>query len=151
MAEGLIVPDSLAAALDALGFAGEGPGGGVVFAASGDVGDDWGAVRAELTAAFELTRAAMRSGQPIVYVVAHDDLLGRRGPGPAMVATGLLSAARTAAFEARKAGVPVNTLALEADWDPDTVARWVLRLMERGGPTGELVRLGGDHLGKALP
>jgi hypothetical protein len=108
-------------------------------------------VRAELTAAFEVTRAAMQEERPLVFVVAHDDLLGRRGSGRAMVAAGLLSAARTAAVEARRSGVPVNTLAVEAEWDPETVARWVLRLMERGGPTGELVRLGGDHLGKALP
>ncbi len=145
------VPQRLATALADLGLGGDGPGEGRVFAALEDVGDDWEAVRAELTGAFEVTRAAMQEGRPLVFVVAHDDLLGRRGSGRAMVAAGLLSAARTAAVEARRAGVPVNTLAVEAEWDPETVARWVLRLMEPGGPTGELIRLGGDHLGKALP
>jgi len=87
----------------------------------------------------------------VVYVVAGDDLLGRRGPGRAMVACGLLSAARTAAVEGARAGVPVNTLAVEADTPPATVAAWVARLLEPGGPTGELVRLGTAHLGKALP
>lgn len=141
------VPGRLAAALTACGFV---PGRGAVFAAA-EVDDEWAAVLGELTAAFELTRSALQHETPVVYVVAHDDLLGRRGPGAAMVAAGLLSGARTAAAETRKAGIPVNTLAVEGDWDPQAVATWVLRLLEPGGPTGELVRLGGDHIGRVLP
>ncbi len=126
------------------------PADGLVFAAA-EVGDDWEEVLAELTTAFELTREAVRNEAPVVYVVAHDDLLGRRGPGRAMVATGLLSGARTAAVEQLKKGVAVNALAVEQDSDPASVATWVARLLEPGGPTGEIVRLGGAHLGKALP
>ena len=121
-----------------------------VFAAR-DVGDDWEAVLGELTAAFEVTKAAIEVQSPVVYVVAADDLLGRRGPGRAMIACGLLSAARTAALETAKTGTPVNTLAVEDDSPPATVAAWITHLLEPGGPSGELVRLGTGHLGKALP
>jgi hypothetical protein len=142
----LRVPEGLEVALRAAGISDD----RTVFAAR-DVGDDWGAVLGELTAAFRITKAAMETQSPVVYVVAGDDLLGRRGPGRAMIACGLLSAARTAALEAAKAGTPVNTLAVEDDSPPATVAAWIARLLESDGPTGELVRLGTGHLGKALP
>jgi hypothetical protein len=122
---------------------------GLVFAA--DVhGDDWPSIEAELTTAFGLSRAAARAGASITYIVHNDDLLGRRGAGRAMVATGLLSAARTAAAELVKAGVAVNVLAVEDETDPATVARWVGFVSEPGGPTGELIHLGPGHIGKAL-
>ena len=56
-------------------------------------------------------------------------------------------------FEMRRAGVPVNVVATEEATPPAAVAAWVERLLTPGpgGPTGELVRLGGEHLGKALP
>jgi hypothetical protein len=124
---------------------------GAVFAALEPIGDDWPQIRAELDEAFQLTRRALTEGLPVVYVVWADDLLGRRGGPSAMVATALLSAARTAALEAAKANLTVNTLALDGDPDPGSVARWVLHLMEPGAPTGELVRFGIGHLGKLQP
>jgi hypothetical protein len=143
----LRVPEDLAKALRAAGVSDD----RTVFAALGDPGDDWEAVLSELTDAFQATRTALQQEKPVVYVVAADDLLGRRGPGRAMLACGLLSAARTAAIEGAKAGIPVNTLAVEDDSPPETVAAWAARLLEPGGPSGELVRLGTGHLGKALP
>lgn len=122
---------------------------GLVFMAD-SVTDAWESVRIELRAAFELTQAAARSEQAVVYVVHNDDLLGRRGAGRAMVATGLLSAARTAALELAKRSVPVNVIAIEDDTDPATVARWASVLSAPDGPTGELVHLGAGHIGKAL-
>ncbi|MGH8875548.1 MAG: hypothetical protein ACRDVM_09920, partial [Acidimicrobiia bacterium] len=83
----------------------------------------------------------------VVYLVDGPDLLGQRGAGRAMVACGLLSGARTAAIE----GVAVNVVAVEEGTPPAVIAVWAGRLLERDGPTGELVRLGGSHLGKALP
>lgn len=116
-----------------------------------DVIDDlWETVEAELTQAFELSRAAAQAGETITYVVHNDDLLGRRGAGRAMVATGLLSAARTAASEMAKAAVPVNVLVVEDDTEPATVANWALLVSQRDGPTGELIHLGAGHIGKAL-
>jgi hypothetical protein len=122
---------------------------GVVFAA-GAVDDAWPSVLAELEAAFAVAQEAARDGSAVVFIVATYDLLGRGGAGPAMVAAGILSAARTAAVEMAKAGVPVNVLAVDAEVDPATAARWAGRLCEAGGPTGELVHLGPAHIGKAL-
>lgn len=146
------VPAGLAALADALAGV-EGPGDALVFVADPAVGDDWEAVAAQFREAFESTRRALGAGAPVVYVVDQRDLLGQRGPGAAMAATGLLSGARAAAFEMRRSGVPVNVLATEEGSPPAAVAAWVERLLDPGpgGPTGELVRLGGDHLGKALP
>jgi hypothetical protein len=125
---------------------------GLVFVAAGpEIGDAWPVVLDELTEAFDLTQAATRAGGPVVYVVAGEDLLGQRGPGAAMIACGLLSGARTLAFETRKAGIPANVVATDGHTSLDALATWVRRLLEPGGPTGELVRLGGNHLGKALP
>ncbi|HLE94972.1 MAG TPA: hypothetical protein VI689_01225 [Acidimicrobiia bacterium] len=116
-----------------------------------EVSDDWGEVLAALTRAFEATRAAAQAGDSIVYVVHNDDLLGRRGAGKAMVAAGLLSAARTAALEGIKDGWTVNVVAFSAGTDPETVADWADHLIESSDVTGEVLRIGPDHIGKALP
>lgn len=116
------------------------------------VGDDWSAVRAELERAFVMSRDAAKAEESFVYVVHHDDLLGRRGPGDAMVATGLLSAARTAAIEGSRKGWSANVLAYDDDSDPAVVDSWAAKLAsEPEGVTGELIRIGPSHLGKALP
>jgi hypothetical protein len=116
------------------------------------VGDDWNAVRDELERAFVMSRAAAQAEESMVFVVHHDDLLGRRGPGPAMVATGLLSAARTAAIEGSRKGWAANVVAYDDDTDPDLVTTWAERLATAPeGVTGELIRLGSSHIGKALP
>lgn len=116
-----------------------------------EVGDDWEEVRDELTRAFEKARDAARSGESLVFVVAQDDLLGRRGPGRAMVATGLLSAARTAALEGSRQGWTANVVAYDADADHSAVEIWAARLLTSDGVTGEVVRVGPGHIGKALP
>lgn len=116
------------------------------------VGDDWEQVRAELTRAFEMARNAAQAEQNFVFVVHHDDLLGKRGLGNAMVATGLLSAARTAALEGARKGWTANVVAHDDDSDPELVTGWAERLAEEShGVNGELIRLGSGHLGKALP
>ena len=48
-----------------------------------------------------------------MFVVAGEDLLGQRGAPAAMVACGLLSAARTAAIEGARPGFAVNVVAPE--------------------------------------
>lgn len=115
-----------------------------------DPTDDWAWVKSTLTLAFELSRSAAASRLPIVYVVDTDDLLGRRGAPRAMVATGLLSGARTAALETARDGIPVNVLAVEDGSARSDICRWARRLCEPDGPTGELVHLGSRHIGKAL-
>lgn len=116
------------------------------------VGNHWEEVRAELTRAFETARAAAIAEESFVFVVHHDDLLGKRGAGNAMVATGLLSAARTAALEGARKGWAANVLAYDDDSDPALITGWAERLAGSStGVTGELIRLGSNHLGKALP
>lgn len=115
-----------------------------------EVGDDWARVRAELTRAFEVSRASAQAEQSFVYVVKQDDLLGRRGPGNAMVATGLLSAARTAALEGARKGWTANVVAYDEGTDLGAVQVWAQRLLEAGDVTGDLVHLGPGHVGKTL-
>lgn len=116
------------------------------------VSDNWSEIRAELERAYELSREAAKREESFVYVVHHDDLLGRRGPGQAMVATGLLSAARTAAIEGSRKGWTANVIAYDDEADKDLVEHWAERLAEDSrGVTGELIRIGSSHLGKALP
>lgn len=116
------------------------------------VDDVWEEARAELERAFRLSRAAAQNEESVVYVVHQDDLLGRRGAGNAMVATGLLSAARTAAIEGSRKGWTANVVAYEDDSDPGVVDRWAERLAtDSEGLTGEIIRIGPSHLGKALP
>jgi ABC-type branched-subunit amino acid transport system substrate-binding protein len=116
------------------------------------VADDWDEVQAELTRAFQMAQEAAKAEENFVFVVHHDDLLGRRGAGNAMVATGLLSSARSAAIEGSRKGWTVNVVAFDDDADPELVQGWAERLAEDShGVTGELIRLGPSHLGKALP
>ena len=137
----------LADALDGISL----PDKSLVFVTRTDLTGEWSAVLRELTEAFSLTQEAARNEGPVVYVLNGDDLLGRRGIGLAMVACGLLSAGRTTALEMARSGVPVNVLAISEDTPPESVVRWVESLCRGGGPNGELIRLGGSHVGKALP
>ena len=116
-----------------------------------EVGDGWSDVLAELTRAFEMSRAAAQAEESFVFVVCQDDLLGRRGAGRAMVAGGLVSAARTAAIEGSRKRWTANVVAYDEGTDPETVTRWAERLLDSDGVTGELVRIGPGHIGKALP
>ena len=116
-----------------------------------EVGEGWDGVLAEMTRVFELSRAAAQAEDSIVYVVRQDDLLGRRGAGNAMVATGLLSAARTAALEGARKGWTANVVAYDEEADREAVQAWAQRLLDSGDVTGELVRVGPGHVGKTLP
>jgi hypothetical protein len=115
------------------------------------VGDEWADIKAELDRAFQMSRLAAQAEESFVYVVHHDDLLGRRGAGNAMVATGLLSAARTAAIEGSRKGWTVNVIAHDDDADQEQVRDWANQMLDSNGATGELIRIGSSHLGKALP
>ncbi len=115
-----------------------------------DVGDDWAAVLDELTRAFEVSRSSAQNQGSIVYVVGQDDLLGRRGAGNAMVACGLLSAARTAALEGARKGWTANVVAFDDAADRAVVEEWAGRLLDDGVVNGELIRVGSGHIGKTL-
>lgn len=68
-----------------------------------------------------------------------------------MVATGLLSAARTAAIEGSRKGWTVNVIAHDDEVASEDVEQWATWMLDSHGVTGELIRLGPSHLGKALP
>lgn len=110
--------------------------------------ETWEEVEAELVEAFRLTKEAAATGEPVVYLVHAADLLGQRGAPRAMLACALLSAARALALEGRRAGVRANVLAYER---PERLERWLRALLADEDVTGELVRLGSAHVGKALP
>jgi len=115
------------------------------------VGDDWNEIQVELARAFHLSRTAAQNEESFVYIVSNDDLLGRRGPGNSMVATGLLSAARTAAIEGSRKGWTANVIAFDEDASHEDVELWARRLLDSDGVTGELIRVGSSHIGKTLP
>lgn len=115
------------------------------------VGDDWAEARAELERAFQMSRTAAQAEESFVYVVHTDDLLGRRGAGNAMVATGLLSAARTAAIEGSRKGWTANVIAFDDAADRSDVEQWAEWMLDSTGVAGELIQVGSSHIGKALP
>lgn len=117
---------------------------------SQEVSDDWSEVLTELERAFAFSKEAAGSAESFVYVVHGDDLLGRRGPGNAMVATGLLSAARTAALEGWSKGWRANVIAWDGE-DLEVAEALARHLLGADGVTGELIHVGPSHVGKALP
>jgi hypothetical protein len=42
-------------------------------------------------------------------------------------------------------------VAIDDDAEPGTVEHWARLMLEEGGVTGELIRIGPGHIGKALP
>lgn len=114
------------------------------------VGPGWEDVRAELTAAFESAREAAVAGRSMVFVVRNEDLLGRTGPTPAMVAAGLLSAARTAALEGVKKGWTANVIVYDSAVEPSQVMERAGFVLQNGVTTGETIHMGPGHIGKAL-
>jgi hypothetical protein len=112
--------------------------------------DTWEEAKAELSLAFDGSRDSAQREESFVYIVANDALLGRTGGPSAMVAAGLLSAARTAAVEGWKKGWTANVVAYDADQVPTNVLERAVQLIEDGMISGELVHLGPGHIGKAL-
>lgn len=117
-----------------------------------EVTDDWEAVASEMERAFQFARQTAADETSIVFVVNSDDLLGRRGPGNAMLATGLLSGARTMALEGWRKGWTANVIAWDGEsGDRAAVESLAASISASGTVTGEVVRLGPGHIGKALP
>ncbi|MFI2478464.1 hypothetical protein [Nocardia xishanensis] len=123
---------------------------GLVFEARTGL-SDWAEAEDELAEAFELTRAAVLAGAPVVYVVRTAAILGRDAPLDAAVATGLLGGARALAFERKKTNCYVSVLAVGDDVEPRTVAESIALLVATRGANGQIFPLGTEHLGAALP
>jgi hypothetical protein len=105
---------------------------------------DWEHVETALADAFRRAQAAARDGEPIVFVVSQEDLLGQRGAPSAILANALLSGIRTLAAEGHQA----NAVAVGADTDPADLQHWISALEAGRGVTGELVRVHAKHVGK---
>jgi hypothetical protein len=116
----------------------------------GDIGPEWEDARAELIVAFEMSREAAKREESIVYVVKNDDLLGRDGPTRAMVSSGLVSAARTAALEGAPKGWTANVIAYDTSIPVGAVLERARFVLSNGITTGEIIHLGPGHIGKAL-
>lgn len=115
-----------------------------------EIDNEWDEALGQLTLAFHGSRAAAQASESIVYIVRNDDLLGRNGPAPAMVAAGLLSAARTAALEGFSKGWTANVIAYDSDVDPSDVVNRAVFVLSNGITTGEVIHMGPGHIGKAL-
>src|SRR4051812_1299576 len=105
---------------------------------------DWAEVETALADAFRRAQAAARDGEPIVFVLSQEDLLGQRGVPGAMLANALLSAMRTLAAEGHRA----NAIAVGGEAEPEDVAHWTAELEAGRGVAGELVRVHATHVGK---
>ena len=105
---------------------------------------DFAGVEAALLDAFRRSRQAARDGDAIVYVLRQRDLLGQDTVLGAMLANALLSAMRTLAAEGHRAN------AIAVGDDPTHAEHWIAVLHDQSDITGELVRLGPGHVGKAL-
>ncbi len=106
--------------------------------------EDFAAVETALTDAFRRAQEAARTSQPIVFVLRNEHLLGQGGAPGAMLASALLAGMRTLAAE----GHAANAVAAGDDHAPEDVQHWIARLSEGRGVVGELVHVGGRHVGK---
>jgi hypothetical protein len=105
---------------------------------------DFAGLEAVLLDVFHGSQKAARDQEPIVFVLRQRDLLGQDTVLGAMLASALLSAMRTLAAEGHKAN------AVAVGDDPRHTDHWIAILRDQSDVTGELIRLGPGHVGKAL-
>lgn len=115
-----------------------------------EIEDTWDAAASELFDAFRGSREAAISESSIVFIVRNDDLIGRSGLTRAMVSSGLVSGARTAALEGARKGWTCNVIAYDVEVPGEVVIDKALWVLDDGSITGELIHLGPGHIGKAL-
>lgn len=113
------------------------------------VGDDVGAVTVQLSEAFATIRSAVLDGSPVVVVLDDRDLLGQRTVADAAVASGLLGLVRAVALEGARAGWRINAVSHRDD--PAAAEEAVQALGHALALSGQLLRCGTGHIGKAAP
>ena len=86
--------------------------------------EDFDEVETALTDAFRRAQEAARDGEPIVFVLSQEDLLGQRGAPGAILANALLS--RHAHARGRRP--QANAVAVGADADPEDLQHWIAQL-----------------------
>jgi NAD(P)-dependent dehydrogenase (short-subunit alcohol dehydrogenase family) len=112
------------------------------------LGEDHERVTQALTDAFSQMRGAVLDGRAVVVVLDDRDLLGQGTVADAALATGLLGLARAFALEGARPGWRVNALAHrgaegEVEDHLDQLAGSAL--------SGQLIRVGTEHLGRVWP
>jgi hypothetical protein len=112
------------------------------------LGEDYERVTQELTGAFSHMRAAVLEERPVVVVLDDRDLLGQGAVADAALATGLLGLVRAFALEGARAGWRVNALTHRGG--EDDLAQCLEHLAD-GGLSGQLIRVGTEHLGRVWP
>ena len=105
---------------------------------------DSGEIETALLDAFRRCQQAAQNQEPIVFVLANEDLLGQNGAPGAILANALLSGMRTLAAEGHHA----NAVAVGPDADPEDLQHWIAQLEQGRGVTGELVHVHAKHVGK---
>jgi hypothetical protein len=105
---------------------------------------DFGEVETALADAFRRSQQAALDGEPIVFVLSQEDLLGQRGVPGAILANALLSGMRTLAAEGHRA----NAVAVGPDADPEDLQHWIAQLEAGRGVSGDLIRVHAAHVGK---
>ena len=106
--------------------------------------EDFDGVETALADAFRRAQQAARDGEPIVFVLSQEDLLGQRGAPSAILANSLLAGMRTLAAEGHRA----NAVAVGADTDAEDLQHWIAQLEAGRGVAGELIRVHAAHVGK---
>jgi hypothetical protein len=125
-------------------------GEGLVFAPARGL-EDWDTAEDELAEAFRLARETTLADEPVVFLLDTDAVLGRAAPLDAAVATGLVGAARSLAFEGKRYARYATVVAADADVAPDTIADAVGFAVHSRGALGQVLTLGSAHVGALLP
>lgn len=102
-----------------------------------------------LTGAFETLRGALARGEVAVVSLDDRDLAGHGEPTAAALAHGLVGLVRALALEGRKPGWQIAALACAPGVAAAERERWIGHLAQGGAASGALIRLGGEHLGRA--
>lgn len=111
---------------------------------------DLSAVGERLLEAFRELRDGIGAGRAVVVLLDDGDLLGQGAPEDAAVANALLGMVRSLALEGASKGWRVNAVTTRGDGHP-ALAATVDHLGATPGLSGQLVRLGTDHLGRLAP
>lgn len=110
------------------------------------VGDQLEDIVRELTLVFRRVKGAVLDGKHVLILLNDADLLGQGTPADAAIANGLLGMARAVALEGVREGWRINVVSTR---DGDTTD--VVYCLVEAGVSGQLVRLGSDHLGRLWP
>jgi hypothetical protein len=119
-----------------------------VFLRQPSLGEDHAQVADTLTDAFSRMRAGVLAGSPVLVLIDDRDLLGQGSVADAAVATGMLGLVRAFALEGARPGWRVNALTHRGE---EEGVEATAELLLASGLTGQLIRIGSDHLGRVWP